>query len=94
MIVRLPEKMPPDARPAIALPMMNEILFGATAQRREPAMKSTVTWMNKDFTLNVWNIFPHVGWSAVAVRKYAAPYHSPSDRAWKSSVIRGLILET
>ena len=53
-MVRHPEKMPPAPRPAIALPTMNTVLFGATPQIREPSSKIDTTARKTTFKLKFW----------------------------------------
>jgi hypothetical protein len=66
--------------PAIALPIINNVVVCATLRMRDPIMKMTTTNINALFTLNIWNTFPHVGNMAVDVKRYAVPYHSPFNR--------------
>jgi hypothetical protein len=61
--------MPPEPSPAIALPIINIVVVGATLQMRDPTAKMTTTNMNAPFTLNVWNTFPHVGNNAADVNR-------------------------
>jgi len=42
-MVRPPESAPPTPVPAIALPMMNATLFGATAEIRDPSINIDMT---------------------------------------------------
>lgn len=70
--------------------MMNILLFGAAAQIKDPIKKSIMTNIKTLFTVKAWYTFPQVGWSAVAVSKYADTYQLASDSEWKSSVMRGL----
>ena len=39
MIIRAPEKMPADPKPAIARPRMRAVELGATPQTKEPSSK-------------------------------------------------------
>jgi len=68
IIVTLPENIPPEAIPESALPVMKTVELGAAPQRRDPTAKIDVTVMYTYFASNIWNILPHVGWRAVAVR--------------------------
>jgi hypothetical protein len=60
-MVRHPEKIPPAPRPAIALPTMKTVLFGATPQIREPSSKIDTAARNIAFKLKFWYILPYVG---------------------------------
>lgn len=91
MIVRDPDNTPPAPTPAIALPMMNIVVFFAVAQMRDPIMTSDITNMKTRLTEKLWYTLPQVGWSVVVVSKYAEVYQLASNNEWKSFVIRGLI---
>ena len=90
MIVRDSEKTPPAPTPAIALPMMNIVVFFAVAQTRDPIMTNDMTTVKTLFTAKLWYTLPQVGCSVVVVSKYAEVYQLASDNEWKSFVMRGL----
>jgi hypothetical protein len=58
MIVKAPAKIPPAPRPEIALPTMNTLLSGATAQMRDPNSKSDTTVPKSHLRLTFWYILP------------------------------------
>lgn len=55
----MPDVMPPDPTPAIALPRMKAIEFGAAPQRAEPASKSMIDPKKTDLMLKTMYIFPN-----------------------------------
>ena len=93
MIVMTPGNTPLEPNPDTDRPRMNTELCGANPVIRDPAIKIASVSVKTCLTLNIWNTFPHDGRSTVDERKYAAPYQPPSERACKSFVIVGLILD-
>jgi len=55
----IPERIPPDPKPAIALPRMNAIEFGAAPQRAEPPSKSTMEVIKTALMLKTVYTFPN-----------------------------------
>jgi hypothetical protein len=51
MMVNAPAKIPPAPSPAIALPIMNAVLFGETPQSKEPSSKIETTATKTHFKL-------------------------------------------
>lgn len=94
IIVRLPEKMPPPPIPAIPLPTINTVLLRATPEVSDPIKKIAITNINTLFTEKFWYTLPQVGWNEVVVSKYVVTYQVTFDNEWKSSVMRGLELES
>ena len=93
MIVITPGNTPPEPNPETDRPRMNTALCGANAVIRDPVIKIASVSVKTPLTLNIWNTFPHDGRRTVDERKYAAPYQPPSERACKSFVIVGLLLD-
>src|SRR5271170_6979186 len=61
MIVNAPAKIPPAPSPATALPIMKDVLLGATPHIREPSSKMETTPTKTHFRLKFWYILPYVG---------------------------------
>ena len=55
----MPERMPPDPRPATALPRMKAIEFGAAPQRAEPASNSKMDVKKVALMLKILYSFPN-----------------------------------
>lgn len=54
-----PERTPPDPSPAIALPNMKAIEFGAAPQRAEPTSNTTIDARNVALMLKTLYSFPN-----------------------------------
>jgi hypothetical protein len=74
MIVITPARIPPEPRPAIALPTMKPIELGAAPQRAEPTSNRMIDVMKVVLMLKIVYIFPNSSWKAQLVSRYAVPY--------------------
>jgi hypothetical protein len=82
-----PDRTPPAPRPAIDLPRMNVIEFGAAPQSAEPTSKSTIDVKKTGLMLKQVYIFPNTSWKAQLVSMYAVPYQPISLAELNSLVI-------
>ena len=89
----MPDRTPPDPRPAIALPRMKAIEFGAAPQRIEPTSNSRMDVRKVALMLKKVYSLPNTSWKAQLVSKYAVPYHPISLTELNSSVIFGMAVE-
>jgi len=83
----IPEKTPPDPSPAMALPMIKAMEFGAAPQMAEPASNSKIDVRKVPLMLKKPYSFPNTSWNAQLVSKYAVPYQPMSPAELNSSVI-------
>lgn len=88
-----PERMPPDPRPAMALPRMKATEFGAAPQRAEPASNNRMDVRRVALTLKTVYSFPNTSWNAQLVSRYAVPYQPISPAELNSLVIWGIAVE-
>src|SRR5947207_3070124 len=86
--------MPPPPIPAIPLPTINTVLLRTTPEVSDPIKKVVITNIKTLFIEKFWYTLPQVGWNEVVVSKYVAAYQLTSDNVWKSSIMRGLELES
>lgn len=89
----IPERMPPDPRPAMVLPRMKVIEFGAAPQRAEPASNSRIDVRKMALMLKRVYSFPKTSWKAQFVSRYAVPYQPISPAELNSFVIWGMAVE-
>ena len=66
-----PVNTPPEPIPAIALPMINTILLGATPHIADPPINSNIFRIKTLFTGKIWYTLPQLGESAATVIRYA-----------------------
>ncbi len=85
--------MPPDPRPAMALPRMKAIEVGAAPQRAEPASKTMIDAKKVALMLKKAYSFPNTSWKAQLVSRYAVAYQPISSVELNSSVICGIAVE-
>ena len=83
----MPDWTPPDPRPAMALPRMKAMEFGAAPQRAEPASNSRIDVRKVALTLKMVYSFPNTSWKAQLVSMYAVPYQPMSPAELNSLVI-------
>jgi hypothetical protein len=88
-----PERMPPDPRPAMALPRMKATEFGAAPQRAEPASNSRMDVRKVALTLKKVYSFPNTSWKAQLESRYAVLYQPISPTELNSLVIWGMVVE-
>ena len=89
----MPERTPPDPRPAMVLPRMKATEFGAAPQRAEPASNRRMDVMKMALMLKTVYSFPNTNWKAQLVSRYAVPYQPISPAELNSSVICGIAVE-
>lgn len=87
LIRTTPVSTPPDPKPAIDLPRMKAIEFGAAPQRAEPTSKSKMDVRKVTLTLKILYSFPNTSWKAQLVSRYVVPYQPISPADLNSSVI-------
>ena len=89
-MVRLPEYMPADPVPEMALPIMKTMDEGALAHIEDPISKVRSAAMYIHLTLYSEYNFPKVDCNDSWVRRYADPYQPTSSKLWKRLVIFGI----